>query len=780
MKYLVLGALATHRKVKLKDLAEILGIDTNLLRDTIYAMGVESWFKEFGRLKGSFGKEEWERRTISVEFPNAPGKLSENDYIMLGLMTHKQEARLEYLVNLLGLPTVNDIKKVFFKLAGYGLIFGTIDKYYFKSSKVVLPQAGKFENLDEDDKIVLGICAVNPIIKLKDLPKETGISDNELDSLRKRLLKLIGLGVIFLVKRGDDYIRALSESELYKSLSKIYPRPSSADDFSRKLTSVISVRGLTTKDGHAFLPISDAAKELGYEDEKWFRRMVYRAVGKSQILVMFDENKKRVFIPRDTPALLPVQEVKVEEVKPVRVEEVLQAGPSKIESTWKEMQTEEKVSGEMPLVAPEKVEEGAPTEAPPSSPQPPVGRVVALRGGEVVGDRYVFKVKVMNDTPYNITNVVVTLAAYPVDCLERARGASELKRINVIEAGGFASPTFELKPSKDCVKGTIKAIVNYVDYLNELQTLKVEPHEISMVCGLLKPVVVEEKEFDQAIAAWVKSGGNIEVKGMNPKLVFERAHDVLDDNNFHIVASHEIPVEKEFVGVIKGFAQGKYSRKKLGVVLEMRGDIDGENTFIKVDSSAEEEGMIAPAIQEVLEDFRKPRLFGKRAYYEKLANLVLKVANEVSGDKGGIVSLADLNVALTSQAGATETPMDSIEEAIKILSKKGLVGGVKTLSSGIKIVEVKPIELSQDLSALLDSVSQTGVTTTAELMQQTTLAEEVVKRALEKFESSGIARKVVEEGGIERWYFPAFYASKIKEEKPKDNSHKGLEEPNLI
>jgi DNA-binding Lrp family transcriptional regulator len=753
-RILIRGALAVHERAKLNEIAKILQVDDSLVRETIYAMGSEPWFKDFGKVKGSFGKEEWRRSAIlSPTRGQFARPLSDSELTTLGLSIYNRELPISMLAKLLDLGA-SDVKKLIFKLAGYGMISGTLAKDDFKVSKVLLQKLNRIENLDEDDRMVLGVLASNTEVKFDDLLREIGYPDDKANECKRRVYKLVALGCIFFGRRSNSYLRTLSESELYQNLTKIYPRSASTDDFLKNLVSIITVKGETTKDGHSWLSISDISKELGFKNEKEFRRAIYKAVGRTQLLVILDESRRKIFLPKDTPALLPLEEALREEEKPLEEKEA-----PKVEEAVPAPESEQMVNH---FTLPEVAKEAPPAEI----AQPPVGKVTALRGGEVVGDKYVFKVKVMNDTPYNITNVVVTIAAYPVDCLGRAPGSTELKRINVIESSGFASPTFTFRPTKDCVKGTVKAIVNYVDYLNELQTLKVEPHEISMVCGLLKPMVIDEKEFEQAIKDWVKSGGNIEVKGMNAKVVFEKAQDVLTESNFHIVASHEIPVEKEFVGVIKGFAQGKYSKKKIGLVVEIRGDIDGEDTFIRSETASEEEGMIAPTVQEVLDGFRKPRLFGKKSYYEKLGNMILQSAPELQGYKSGIVSLADLHVAMIKHEGTTETSIDSVEEAAKTLSKKGMIGGIRILPSGIKIVEIKPMELSEDLGKLLDLVSDTGVTTAAELIKKSDWSEEAVKTALEKLESSGVARKVAE-AGMDKWYFPAFYKAVAQQEKPE-------------
>lgn len=134
----------------------------------------------------------------------------------------------------------------------------------------------------------------------------------------------------------------------------------------------------------------------------------------------------------------------------------------------------------------------------------------------------------------------------------------------------------------------------------------------------------------------------------------------------------------------------------------------------------------------------------------------MKIADEMSSNKGGLVSFADLCLEVKKREGVAKTLVDSIEEAVNILCEKGLIGGAKQLSSGIKIIEVKPIELSKDLGKILSSVSSTGVTTAAELIKKVKLPKEVVDTTLERLEHTGIAKRVIEPGDLEKWYFPAF------------------------
>jgi len=78
-------------------------------------------------------------------------------------------------------------------------------------------------------------------------------------------------------------------------------------------------------------------------------------------------------------------------------------------------------------------------------------QVKVLRGGEFIGNRMRFKVKIVNESPYIITDVTVYLLSYPKDAL---RFVSEDDNVffSKIEPGGFRSPTFDFLPTQDCVK----------------------------------------------------------------------------------------------------------------------------------------------------------------------------------------------------------------------------------------------------------------------------------------------------------------------------------------
>lgn len=68
------------------------------------------------------------------------------------------------------------------------------------------------------------------------------------------------------------------------------------------------------------------------------------------------------------------------------------------------------------------------------------GEITVLRGGEIVGSTFEYKVTVSNTSFSVITNVAVTIVAYPNDCLELA--SDQTREISRIEVGASVHCNF--------------------------------------------------------------------------------------------------------------------------------------------------------------------------------------------------------------------------------------------------------------------------------------------------------------------------------------------------
>jgi DNA-directed RNA polymerase subunit RPC12/RpoP len=222
--------------------------------------------------------------------------------------------------------------------------------------------------------------------------------------------------------------------------------------------------------------------------------------------------------------------------------------------------------------------------------------IAVLRGCEIVGGKFDFKVKIRNDSGYVITNVTVSIVAYPQDCMELA--GENVKTISRIEVGGFRSPQFTLYPTKDCVQGKVVATVSYIDFLDQLHTMSVEPYLIRSVCDLLQPSKKSSEAFDLVLTGLEKTQQE-QTLDWNAQVLFTKAEKILPAKNFHIVDGEERIVGGEFIGTIRGYAEGKYTQKKIAVIILISGPENGRHSCVKVEALGEDIAMLPTTIDEL-------------------------------------------------------------------------------------------------------------------------------------------------------------------------------------
>ncbi len=226
--------------------------------------------------------------------------------------------------------------------------------------------------------------------------------------------------------------------------------------------------------------------------------------------------------------------------------------------------------------------------------------VRAQRGGEFIGNRMRFKVKVFNDSPYTITDVRVFLISYPLESL-RLASEDDNAYYSKIEPNGFRSPTFDFLPTQDCVRGEICGGLSYVDMKGQPHTLTTKPFVIRSVCDLLIPDQVAPREFELKLKQLECGEMVVKVTDWTPEEMYEKALRIVEDANFYEVSS-DSGVENEVVHAkISGLAKGKYTGKSVAVELLISGPNGkkGANCTIKV--SGEDQAMIMPAIDDLSE-----------------------------------------------------------------------------------------------------------------------------------------------------------------------------------
>jgi uncharacterized membrane protein len=148
------------------------------------------------------------------------------------------------------------------------------------------------------------------------------------------------------------------------------------------------------------------------------------------------------------------------------------------------------------------------------------------------------------------------------------------------------------------------------------------------------------------------------------------------------------------------------------------------------------------------------KLVGKGKFYNLLAVEILEVVGNRARESGGILTLAEVALMISNEQSGKITELGDIVKAIDVLKDSGLVTGVKTLPSGVRVVEFLPVELADDSNAVLDLAAEKGWVTAEELMFKTRWPKARAERALKSLEELGVTRVDQSYAAGTRWYFP--------------------------
>ncbi|MFX1390942.1 MAG: hypothetical protein ACFE9Z_12830 [Promethearchaeota archaeon] len=232
------------------------------------------------------------------------------------------------------------------------------------------------------------------------------------------------------------------------------------------------------------------------------------------------------------------------------------------------------------------------------------------RGGQIEGSKYIFKIKLVNEREYNITDVNIQILSYPEESLtliseepKYKNRITTLDRIKVhkVTKGGFISPTFLFLPRTDCVKGKIRAVINFLNESDEIETIIMEPYDIRIICGLLQPNPITVEEFDkfsQDILNFQRVGEEVEVL-IDATYLYEKLLVLLEKKNFFIVDTEKQTIGGKFFGLIKAFARGTYSKNKLGLQITLTGIKNTKKSLLKIETFAQDVDMSPALIYEI-------------------------------------------------------------------------------------------------------------------------------------------------------------------------------------
>lgn len=133
----------------------------------------------------------------------------------------------------------------------------------------------------------------------------------------------------------------------------------------------------------------------------------------------------------------------------------------------------------------------------------------------------------------------------------------------------------------------------------------------------------------------------------------------------------------------------------------------------------------------------KPPRLRKKEFTELLAREVLLIGRDELAKYGGLLSLDQLWDHFTATRENWEIEKNHVEDAVKYLEKEDMIPGIKKLDN-IKLIQFKPVELSEDASKILNAAKGVDLT----LSRLETLlgwSSGRVKMGLDQLASDGIA-----------------------------------------
>ncbi len=263
--------------------------------------------------------------------------------------------------------------------------------------------------------------------------------------------------------------------------------------------------------------------------------------------------------------------------------------------------------------------------------------VGVLRGGEFIGNRMRFKVKVLNNSPFLIADITIFLISYPKESLKLV-SKKDAVHFEKIEPNGFRSPTFDLLPTQDCVRGEIVAGVSFIDMKGTPHIMHTKPFIIRSVCDLLLPDKIKPDEFDLKLKDLEFGEIVIKIEEWTPEEMYEKALKIINNSNFHEVSNRLEEEEGIIFAEIHGFAKGKYTGKYVAVEIQISGKVSKKGASCRLKVSGEDQAMILPAIDDLCERLS--------AWLCPMCNSPLSIANVEDLKEGKVITCPFCNVPI--------------------------------------------------------------------------------------------------------------------------------------
>jgi hypothetical protein len=140
-------------------------------------------------------------------------------------------------------------------------------------------------------------------------------------------------------------------------------------------------------------------------------------------------------------------------------------------------------------------------------------------------------------------------------------------------------------------------------------------------------------------------------------------------------------------------------------------------------------------------------------YYDYIGLAILDVATENASK--GLMGLAELIVEVVRRLPQMKTvTYNDVIEAVNRVSQNGLIPGIRTLRGGVKVVELRPLELRRDQSDVINLAASKGHVSVEEVMIAFKWSEDHARQVLTSLVDSGMAVADIRFSTGGRYYFP--------------------------
>ena len=140
-------------------------------------------------------------------------------------------------------------------------------------------------------------------------------------------------------------------------------------------------------------------------------------------------------------------------------------------------------------------------------------------------------------------------------------------------------------------------------------------------------------------------------------------------------------------------------------------------------------------------------------YYDYIGLAILDVATEHSSK--GLMGLAELIVEVVRCLPEIESvTYNDVIEAVNRVAKNGLIPGIRTLKGGVKVVELRPLELRRDQADVINLAASKGYVSVEEVIMELKWSEDHARQVLSSLVETGMAVADIRFSTGGRYYFP--------------------------